>query len=118
MSQFTLSASVRRTGVLFSPASASSGTTAPPCPVRFIILYQRPAAAPRPQVDASRLAHRIVTSIQVDGCDRKIGFEVMQRSNMELAGPWPYRLFLALDGAAGVCAVLLVRRAARAESGL
>ena len=37
---------------------------------------------------------------------------------MELTGPWPYLLFLALDGAAGVCAVLLVRRAARAESGL
>ena len=31
------------------------------------------------------------------------------------AGPWPYLLFFALDGAAGVCAVLLVRRAARAE---
>jgi hypothetical protein len=37
---------------------------------------------------------------------------------MELADPWPYLLFLALDGAAGVCAVLLVRRAARAESSL
>ena len=37
---------------------------------------------------------------------------------MELTGAWPYLLFLALDGAAGVCAVLLVRRAARAESGL
>ncbi len=32
--------SVRRTGVLFSPAAASSGTIAPPCPVRVIILYQ------------------------------------------------------------------------------
>ena len=38
--------------------------------------------------------------------------------NMELTGAWPYLLFFALDGAAGVCAVLLVRRAARAESGL
>ena len=37
---------------------------------------------------------------------------------MELRGPWPYLLFFALDGAAGVCAVLLARRAARAESGL
>ena len=37
---------------------------------------------------------------------------------MELTGAWPYLLFFALDGAAGVCAVLLVRRAARAESGL
>ena len=40
------------------------------------------------------------------------------RSNMELTGSWPYLLFLALDGAAGVCAVLLARRAARAESSL
>jgi hypothetical protein len=32
---------------------------------------------------------------------------------MGLSGPWPYLLFLALDGAAGVCAVLLARRAAR-----
>ena len=40
------------------------------------------------------------------------------RSNMALRGPWPYLLFFALDGAAGVCAVLLVRRAARAEPGL
>jgi hypothetical protein len=37
---------------------------------------------------------------------------------MGLRGPWPYLLFLALDGAAGVCAVLLTRRAARTESGL
>jgi hypothetical protein len=29
---------------------------------------------------------------------------------MELTGAWPYLLFFALDGAAGVCAVLLVRR--------
>ena len=40
------------------------------------------------------------------------------RSNMALRGPWPYLLFFALDGAAGVCAVLLARRAARAEPGL
>ena len=40
------------------------------------------------------------------------------RTNMALRGPWPYLLFFALDGAAGVCAVLLVRRAARAEPGL
>jgi len=46
------------------------------------------------------------------------GLTGFARTNMELAGPWPYLLFLALDGAAGVCAVLLVRRAARAESGL
>jgi uncharacterized protein DUF2637 len=37
---------------------------------------------------------------------------------MELSGAWPYLLFFALDGAAGVCPVLLVRRAARAESSL
>ena len=40
------------------------------------------------------------------------------RSNMALRGPWPYLLFFALDGAAGVCAVLMARRAARAEPGL
>ena len=46
------------------------------------------------------------------------GLTGFARASMELTGPWPYLLFLALDGAAGVCAVLLVRRAARAESGL
>ena len=46
------------------------------------------------------------------------GLTGFARADMELAGAWPYLLFLALDGAAGVCAVLLVRRAARAESGL
>jgi hypothetical protein len=46
------------------------------------------------------------------------GLTGFARSNMELTGPWPYLLFLALDGAAGICAVLLVRRAARAESGV
>jgi hypothetical protein len=46
------------------------------------------------------------------------GLTGFARSNMELSGTWPYLLFFALDGAAGVCAVLLVRRAARAESSL
>jgi Protein of unknown function (DUF2637) len=46
------------------------------------------------------------------------GLTGFARANMELTGAWPYLLFFALDGAAGVCAVLLVRRAARAESGL
>ena len=44
------------------------------------------------------------------------GLTGFARENMGLRGPWPYLLFLALDGAAGVCAVLLTRRAARAES--
>jgi hypothetical protein len=35
------------------------------------------------------------------------------RGNMGLPGPWPYLLWGALDGAAGLCAVLLMRRAAR-----
>ena len=35
------------------------------------------------------------------------GLTGFARSNMELRGPWPYLLFLALDGAAGVCAVLV-----------
>jgi hypothetical protein len=40
------------------------------------------------------------------------------RSNMGLPGLWPYLLWGALDGAAGLCAVLLMRRAARGESAL
>ncbi len=39
-----------------------------------------------------------------------IGFA---RANMALRGPWPFLLWGALDGAAGLCAVLLLRRAAR-----
>ena len=46
------------------------------------------------------------------------GLAGFARDNMGLRDPWPYLLFAALDGAAGVCAVLLTRRAARAESGL
>jgi len=46
------------------------------------------------------------------------GLTGFARDNMALAGPWPYLLFFALDGAAGVCAVLLLRRAARAETAL
>jgi hypothetical protein len=46
------------------------------------------------------------------------GLTGFARTNMGLPPPWPYLLFLSLDGAAGVCAVLLMRRAARAESGL
>jgi Protein of unknown function (DUF2637) len=46
------------------------------------------------------------------------GLTGFARVNMGLRGPWPYLLFFALDGAAGVCAVLLMRRAARADSGL
>ena len=45
------------------------------------------------------------------------GLTGFARSNMALAGPWPYLLFFSLDGAAGVCAVLLARRAARGEGG-
>jgi len=40
------------------------------------------------------------------------------RSNMGLPGLWPYLLWGALDGAAGLCAVLLMRCAARGESAL
>jgi hypothetical protein len=46
------------------------------------------------------------------------GLTGFARSNMALRGPWPYLLFFALDGAAGVCAVLLARRAARNDEGL
>ena len=40
------------------------------------------------------------------------------RGNMGLRGVWPFLLWGALDGAAGLCAVLLMRRAARGESAL
>jgi hypothetical protein len=46
------------------------------------------------------------------------GLTGFARSNMGLRGPWPYLLFFALDGAAGVCAVLLARRAARNDGGM
>lgn len=46
------------------------------------------------------------------------GLAGFARSDMALRGPWPYLLFFALDGAAGVCAVLLARRAARNDGGL
>jgi hypothetical protein len=46
------------------------------------------------------------------------GLTGFAHANMGLRGPWPYLLFFALDGAAGVSAVLLMRRAARADSGL
>ncbi len=46
------------------------------------------------------------------------GLTGFARDNMGLRGPWPYLLFFALDGAAGLCAVLLLRRAARAESAI
>ena len=41
------------------------------------------------------------------------GLTGFARNNMDLPGPWPYLLWGALDGAAGLCAVLLMRRAAR-----
>ena len=44
-----------------------------------------------------------------------IGFA---RASMGLRGAWPFLLWAALDGAAGLCAVLLMRRAARGESAL
>lgn len=40
------------------------------------------------------------------------------RSSMGLHGAWPYLVWGALDGAAGFCAVLLMRRSARGESAL
>jgi hypothetical protein len=46
------------------------------------------------------------------------GLTGFARNNMDLSGPWPYLLWGALDGAAGLCAVLLMRRAARGESAL
>jgi hypothetical protein len=46
------------------------------------------------------------------------GLTGFARSNMALRGPCPYLLFFALDGAAGVCAVPLARRAARNDGGL
>jgi hypothetical protein len=46
------------------------------------------------------------------------GLTGFARANMALSGPWPYLLFLSLDGAAGVCAVLLARRAVRGGGSL
>jgi len=46
------------------------------------------------------------------------GLAGFARANMRLLGPWPYLLWGSLDGAAGLCAVLLMRRAARGESAL
>jgi hypothetical protein len=46
------------------------------------------------------------------------GLTGFARSSMGLTGPWPYLLFFSLDGAAGVCAVLLTRRAARGGGSL
>jgi hypothetical protein len=46
------------------------------------------------------------------------GLTGFARANMGLPGLWPYLLWGALDGAAGLCAVLLMRRAARGESAL
>jgi hypothetical protein len=46
------------------------------------------------------------------------GLTGFARANMGLSGPWPYLLFLSLDGAAGVCAVLLARRAVRGGGSL
>lgn len=40
------------------------------------------------------------------------------RTSMGLRGPWPYLVWGALDGAAGFCAVLLMRRGARGEAAL
>ena len=62
-----------------------------------------------------RAARRVRVDAAGISAQGLVGFA---RSNMALRGPWPYLLFFALDGAAGVCAVLLVRRAARAEPGL
>ena len=44
------------------------------------------------------------------------GLIAFARDNMRLAEPWPHLIFFALDGAAGMCAVLMARRAARGES--
>jgi hypothetical protein len=46
------------------------------------------------------------------------GLTGFARTSMGLRGPWPYLLWGALDGAAGLCAVLLMRRAARGEAAL
>lgn len=46
------------------------------------------------------------------------GLTGFARTSMGLRGPWPYLLWGALDGAAGLCAVLLMRRAGRGEPAL
>ena len=56
--------------------------------------------------------------VAVAGVISARGLVGFARSNMGLPGLWPYLLWGALDGAAGLCAVLLMRRAARGESAL
>lgn len=46
------------------------------------------------------------------------GLTGFARTSMGLHGPWPYLLWGALDGAACLCAVLLMRRTVRGEAGL
>lgn len=46
------------------------------------------------------------------------GLTGFARTSMGLRGPWPYLLWGALDGAASLCAVLLMRRTVRGEAGL
>ena len=46
------------------------------------------------------------------------GLTGFARTSMGLRGPWPYLLWGALDGAACLCAVLLMRRTVRGEAGL
>src|SRR5260370_11465562 len=78
--------------------------------------WQRPRA---PEIVAAAAQHSLLAGfaavaagISAQGL---IGFA---RDNMGLAGPWPYLLFFALDGAAGRCAVALLRPAAPAEGDL
>jgi hypothetical protein len=68
-------------------------------------------ARPAPQV---LNGHRTVRTLQKSAVAAGIsaqGLIGFPRDNMALRGPWPYLLFFALDGAAGVCAVLLMRAA-------
>src|SRR5260370_2844155 len=78
--------------------------------------WQRPRA---PEIFAATAQHSLLAGfaavaagISAQGL---IGFA---RDNMGLAGPWPYLLFFALDGAAGGCAGRLLPPAARAEAAL
>lgn len=77
-------------------------------------------AAPSPQRDWGRLVGVLAYTLMFGfwavaaglSAQGLIGFGF---DNMELEKPWPYLLFAALDGAAGMCMVLLMRRAARNE---
>ncbi|TMR22090.1 DUF2637 domain-containing protein [Nonomuraea turkmeniaca] len=92
----------------------------------------KPKAAPPPPADRARTTGRweaartavvrvipgvllVYFLVVIAGLSAN-GLTGFGRDNMDLTGPWPYLLFFALDGAAGLCAVLQARRISRGET--